>query len=98
MNEACNSTFFSPGPWGGVIMPKIIKFQLQSHLQRFLYQTLCVLTNKTYQIGFSFCSVGHAPGLGLWRGRGQKFDFSEHGHAQIDFAIQILTLYSNAVL
>ena len=79
-------------------MSNIIKFQLQCQLQRFFYQTLCVLTNKTYRTGFSFRRLDHAPGLGLGRSRGKKFDFSEHGHAQIDFARQILTLYSNAVL
>ena len=33
---------------------------------------MCVLTNeryKTYQTGFSFCRLGHAPGVGL-RGAG----------------------------
>ena len=30
---------------------------------------VCVLTNeryKTYQMGFLFCCLGHAPGVGLW--------------------------------
>ena len=41
-----------------------IQFQLQSQFQRFL----CVLTNeryKTYQMGFSFCCLGHASWVGL---------------------------------
>ena len=52
---------------------------------------MCVLTNeryKTYQTGFSFCRLGHAPGVGL-RGAGgcpgsQKI--FKHGHVayQID--------------
>ena len=50
-----------------------IKFRLPCQCQRFLYQTLCVfVTNaryKTYQMGFSFCRLGHAPGVGL-RGTG----------------------------
>ena len=55
-------------PCGGVKRSNIIKFQLQSQFQRFLYQTLvCVLTNKiykTYHTEFSFCSLGHAPWVG----------------------------------
>ena len=56
-------------PCGGVKRSNIIKFQLQSQFQRFLYQTLvCVLTNKrykTYRTQFSFCCLGHASGVGL---------------------------------
>ena len=54
---------------------------------------MCILTNeryKTYQTGFSFCRLGHAPGVGL-RGaggaqEGQKYFFFKHGHVayQID--------------
>ena len=35
----------------------------------FIPNFVCVLTNeryKTYQTGFSFCPLGHAPGMGLW--------------------------------
>ena len=35
----------------------------------FIPYFVCVLTNeryKTYQTGFSLCSLGHAPGVGLW--------------------------------
>ena len=32
------------GPLGGVKWPNIIKFLLQSQLQRFLYQTLCMFS------------------------------------------------------
>ena len=35
----------------------------------FVPKFVCVLTNeryKTYQMGFSFCCLGHAPGVGLW--------------------------------
>ena len=45
MNGVCNSTFFWPrplGPWGGAKRSNIIKFQLQSQLQWFFNQTLCV--------------------------------------------------------
>ena len=34
----------------------------------FIPKFVCVLTNeryKTYQTGFSFCHLGHAPGVGL---------------------------------
>ena len=52
---------------------------------------MCALTNeryKTYQTGFSFCCLGHAPGVGLWGAggaQGQTF-FFKHGHVayQID--------------
>ena len=66
--------FFCPAPWGpwegpkGQISFNIIKFQLQSQFQRFFNQTLCYLTHgryKTYQTGFSFGRLGHAPGVGL---------------------------------
>ena len=36
---------------------------------------VCVLTNeryKTYQTGFSFCCLGHAPGVGLWGAGGAQ--------------------------
>ena len=47
----------------------------------FIPNFVCVLTNeryKTYQTGFSFCHLGHAPGMGLWGAgvpRGQKLFF-----------------------
>ena len=58
----------------------------------FIPNFVCVLTNKrykTYQTGFSFCPLGHAPGVGLWGTRGtqgvSQF-FFKHGHVayQID--------------
>ena len=83
--------FFCPAPWGpgegpkGQISLNIIKFQLQSQFQRFLNQNfVCLLTNgryKSYQTGFSFGLLGHAPGVGLggtlrgWGGGGQKVFF-----------------------
>ena len=53
---------------------------------------MCVLTNeryKTYQTGFSLCSLGHAPGVGLWGAgvpRWSKKVIFKHGHVayQID--------------
>ena len=53
---------------------------------------MCVLTNeryKTYQTGFSLCSLGHAPWMELWGAWGaqmvKKVAF-KHGHVayQID--------------
>ena len=54
---------------------------------------MCILTNeryKTYQTGFSFCRLGHAPGVRL-KGTGgaqgvKKKFFFKHGHVayQID--------------
>ena len=35
----------------------------------FIPNFVCVLTNERYkkcQTGFSFCRLGHAPGVGLW--------------------------------
>ena len=53
---------------------------------------MCVLTNeryKTYQTGFLFCRLGHAPGVGLWGtggAQGVKKKIFKHGHVayQID--------------
>ena len=57
------------GPMGGVKRSNIIKFQLQSQFQRIVIQNFVfVLTNekyKTYQMGFLFCRLGHALGIGL---------------------------------
>ena len=41
----------------------------------FLPNFVCVLTNerhKTYQTGFSFCHLGHAPGVELWGAGGAQ--------------------------
>ena len=50
---------------------------------------MCVITNeryKTYQAGFSFCRLGHAPGVGLWGAGVQQIIFFKHVHVayQID--------------
>ena len=56
----------------------------------FIPNFVCFLTNeryKTYQTGFSFCHLGHAPGVGTggYPG-GQTIFFFKHGHVayQID--------------
>ena len=49
----------------------------------FIPNFVCVLTNesyKTYQTGFLFCRLGHAPGVGLWgTGGTQGWDFGALG-------------------
>ena len=68
MNGACNvKLFFGPAPWGPGEGPKgqiSFNFNYEVNFKDF-YTKLCVLTNeryKTYQTGFSFCPLGHAPG------------------------------------
>ena len=59
----------------------------------FIPNFVCGLTNeryKTYETGFLFCRLGHAPGVGLWgtggAQGGQKNQNFKHGHVayQID--------------
>ena len=85
MNWACNGIFLPHplGPWGGVKNHLISITKSISKL--FIPNIVCVLTNeryKTYQTGFSFCCLGHAPGVGLWGAVGAQVDnlFFKHGH------------------
>ena len=69
MNGACKGKFFvGPAPWGpGEGSKRQISFNF--NFKDFYTNFVCVLTNeryKTYQTGFSFCCLGHAPGVGLW--------------------------------
>ena len=89
-------TFFGPASWspregskGLLSLNSITKSISKIFIQNFA----CVLTNeryKTYQTGFSFCPLGHAPGVGLWNAGGakgvKKFVFFIRGHVvyQID--------------
>ena len=67
--------FFWPrplGPWGGAKRSNIIKYHLisitKSISKIFKPNFVCLLTNeryKTYQTGFSFPCLGHAPGSDL---------------------------------
>ena len=44
----------------------------------FMPNVVCVLTNeryKTNQTGFSFCRLGHTPGVGLWGAGGARGQF-----------------------
>ena len=63
--------FLAPPPWA-VGRGKKVKYHListtNSISKSFIPNFVCVLTNeryKTYQTGFSLCSLGHAPGVGL---------------------------------
>ena len=88
--------FLAPPP-GALGRGQKVKYHLisisKSIIKICIPNFVCVLTNeryKTYQTGFSFCHLGHAPRLGL-RGAGgaqgsKKKFFSKHGHVayQID--------------
>ena len=74
MDRVCNGKFFAPplGPWGGAEGSNIIKYHsisiTKSISKIFKPNLVCLLTNeryKTYQTGFSFGRLGHAPGVGL---------------------------------
>ena len=87
-------TFLAPPP-GALGRGQKVKYHLisitKSISKIFIPNFVCVLTNeryKTYQTGFSFCPLGHAPRVGLWGAGGcpggkKKFN---HGHVvyQID--------------
>ena len=90
-------TFFWPRPPGALGRGQKVKYHLisitKSISKIFIPNFVCVLTNeryKTYQTGFSFCRLGHAPGVGLWGAGGaqgvKKIFFFKHGHVvyQID--------------
>ena len=73
MNGACNVRLFFAPPAGALGRDQKVKYHLISTTKSvskiFIPNFLCVLTierYKTYQTGFSFCTLGHAPGVGLW--------------------------------
>ena len=87
MNGVCNVKLFFCPPPGALGRGQKVKYHLisitKSISKIFIPNFVCVLTNeryKTYQTGFSFCPLGHAPGkgsLGHWGcPGGQKFFFS----------------------
>ena len=94
MNWACNSNFFfAPPPGRG----QKVKYHLisitKSISKTFIPNFVCVLKNeryKTYQTGFLFCCLGHAPGVGLWGAGVPRLSkivfFFKHGYVayQID--------------
>ena len=88
-------TFFFTSPPGALGRGQKVKYHLisitKSISKIFIPNFVCVLTNKrykTYQMGFSFCCLGHNPGMGLWGAGGAQggFFFFKHGHVayQID--------------
>ena len=95
MGRATLNVFLAPPP-GVLRRGQKAKYHLisitKSISKIFIPNCVCVLTNeriKTYQTGFSFCPLGHAPGVGLWGAggaQGVKKFFFKHGHVvyQID--------------
>ena len=89
MGRATSNFFLAPPP-GALGRGQNVKYQLisisKSISKNFIPNFVCVLTNeryKTYQTGFLFCSLGHAPGVGLWGAggaQGAKKLFFKHGH------------------
>ena len=72
MNGTCNDTIvLVPTPWGLGEGPKgqiLLNFNYKVNLKYFFNQTLCVfpqMKDITYQTGFSFRRLGHAPWVGL---------------------------------
>ena len=91
MNGACNVKNFLAPPPGALGRGQKVKYHLISITNLiskiFIPNFVCVLANeryKTYQTGFLFCSLGHAPGVGLWGTGGaqgvKSFFFWKHGH------------------
>ena len=95
MNGTQSQFFLAPTP-GALGRGQKIKYHLisitKSISKIFIPNCVYVLTNeryKTYQTGFLFCRLGHAPGMGLGGTRvprGSKKIFFKHGHVayQID--------------
>ena len=96
MNGLCNVKLFLAPPLGALGRGQKVKYHLisitKSISKIFIPNFVCVLTNeryKTYQTGFLFCTLGHAPGVGLGGTggtKGVKQYFFKHGHLayQID--------------
>ena len=65
-------------PWGpgeGSKGQISFNFNYKVNFKDFYTKLMCVLTNeryKTYQTGFLFCCLGHAPGVGLWGAGGAQ--------------------------
>ena len=94
MNGACNSKIVWPRFLGRSQKVKYHLISITKSISKiFIPKFVFVLTNegyKTYQTGFKFCCLGHAPGVRL-RGAGgakgvKKLFFFKHGHVayQID--------------
>ena len=79
MNGACNVKKILAPPPGALGRGKKVKYHLisitKSISKIFIPNFVCVLANeryKTCQTGFSLCSLGHAPGVGLWGAGGAQ--------------------------
>ena len=88
MGRATPIFFFWPGALGRGQKVKYHLISITKSISKiFIPNFVCVLTNdryKTYQTGFSFRRLGHAPGVGL-RGAGgaqgvKNIFFFKHGH------------------
>ena len=78
MGRASSNFFLAPPP-GALGRGQKVKYHFisitKSISKIFIPNFMCVLTNeryKTYQTGFSFCSLGHAQGVGLLGARGAQ--------------------------
>ena len=71
MNGARNVYFFGSAPLGpgeGSKGQISFNFNYKVNFKNFIPNFVCVLTNeryKTHQMGFFFCRLGHALGVGL---------------------------------
>ena len=96
MGHRTAKKFLAPPP-GALGRGQKVKYHLisitKSISKIFIPNLVCVLTNgryKTYQMGFSFCRVDHAPGVSFRCTGGaqgvKKIFFFKHGHVayQID--------------
>ena len=75
MGHATSNFFWAWGPGEGSKGQISFKFNYKVNFKDFYTNFACVLTNeryKTYQTGFSFCRMGHAPGVGLWGAGGAQ--------------------------
>ena len=67
----------------------LIRKMRKSFLKSFIPNFVCVLTNErytTYQMGFLFCFLRHAPGVGLW-GAGVSRGSFVFKHGQVAYPI-----------
>ena len=66
----CNGTFFGPSPSKRSNIIRYHQISITKSISKtFKPNFVGLLTNeryKTYQTGFSFGCLGHAPGVGLW--------------------------------
>ena len=99
INGACNCTFFVAAPWGPSEGSKgqILYFNFKVNFKDFLIKLCLFHTHeryKTYQMGFSFGRLGHAPGVvlgGTMGGWGSFFP-----EIQPDLVCELLTWMANA--